>query len=357
MGAIFSFPPPTAPIPTAALCAPNETDLRLRYDAIAAQLPARGFDAAALAASSRLFDERASPRHYADPPWSLPPFAVRVLALSLADESLTDERTRRTAGLALRAAAEVSRALPGGARSWLPRLKALHATLFHPGLSPQSDTRGKLCHLPLPVPPARCWQRTGIGGGSPSDAELRHELRAARRLAASVHADAFQFEVDRLVLTSSGVLLLLLRPYAPARASRVPRGCVRSLRAAAAAAFPLAARKQTTGLIHVSLLRILSLPAADAGGRRTHGPNATAALALGALVARLSARLAGLPLRFRGLLYVRESQIMTLDGERHRLPFAGARGHAPVPSLANVLARGGTRPGYDHDRDGATHKP
>ena len=66
----------------------------------------------------------------------------------------------------------------------------------------------------------------------------------------------------------------------------------------------------------------------------------------------------GLRVSVHGMLYVREQQIMTLDGEWHRLRF-GKRGGgmrsrtrmlgASMLSLHEVLARGGTRPGYDHD--------
>ncbi len=257
---------------------------------MAAQLSTNGFDAAALQRASQLFaHEPPTPRRYGDPPWSLPLHAIRVLALPLSDDVLNDAPTRRLASLALHAARDVAAALPPGSRMWLPpRVSGLHATLFHPGLSPQFDTKGRLCDLPLPVPPAGCWQRTGLGAGSPSDAELGHEFRAARRLAASVPM-SLSFDVERLILSPSGVMLLLLRPRLPsssAAATAAAEGasrrnaetpaCVEALRAAAAAAFPRAARKQTAGLVHVSLLRVLSLPSAA-----LHRPNSSAVCATG----------------------------------------------------------------------------
>lgn len=354
----------------ASCAASSISRLLAKHTAISSQLAARGFDEAAISASAQLFANSghwrrriAVPRYYSDPPWSLPSNAVRVLALPMSDPVLTDAPTRRLASLALQAAREIADALPDDSRAWLPKASSLHATLFHPGLSPQSDTKGKHCNLPLPILPETCWQRTsGATAGSPTEAELRHELRAARRLAANVRSSALAFSVDRLALSSSGVLLLLLRPSSPraarsaaAAAANAPGAagaasgeCVGSLRAAAAVAFPRAARKQTSGLVHVSLLRILSLP------RSAYRVNSSVARALSALTAKWSERLrasmrasmrdpphgggdangmAGLHarreeeeeavVRMRGVLYIREVQILTLEGERHRLRFGG----------------------------------
>ena len=287
----------------------NNSSLRAldsKYSSMASQLLATGFDSAALARASQLFArEPPTPRQYGDPPWSLPVHAIRVLALPLSDEVLNDAPTRRIASLVLHAARDVAAALPPGSRSWLPlRASGLHATLFHPGLSPQFDTQGRLCDLPLPVPPAGCWQRTGLGAGSPSDTELSHEFRTVRRLAASVPS-SLSFDVERLILSSSGVLLLLLRPRLPASALAAPATsaegpgrrheallCTEAFRAAAARAFPRAARKQTSGLVHVSLLRVLSLPPAA-----LLGPNASKLVrAVQTKLDRWNARLHGMGL-------------------------------------------------------------
>ena len=390
-------------------CDHNLTALMSKYTTLANMLPSKGFDARALEAASRLFaggdTSSPTPRRYADSPWSLPANAIRVLALPLSDDALTDAETRSVASFAMQAARDVARALPPGARFWLPPSEAgLHATLFHPGLSPQFDTTGRLCHLPLPIPPQGCWQRAGLGAGSPSDSELGHELRAASVLASSVPT-SLSFDVDRFVMTASGVLLLLLRPRAagarlnsqhssaasmhanrhhhhhhhhrhgpatpqpPLHHLSGATACVEGLRAAAAVAFPRAARRQTSGLVHVSLLRVLSLPSAQLG----HGANAS--LVVRNVLAALdewNRALRALRLRVtaHGMLYVRETQIMTLEGERHRLLFAEAaataravaRAGATAPSvsaagvsarasLSDVLAHGGTRTNYDLDRE------
>ena len=156
-----------------------------------------------------------------------------------------------------------------------------------------------------------------------------------------------------MALTASGVLLLLFRPSGDAPV------CVDTLRTAAAGAFQHAARQQTGGLIHASLLRIISLPQ----NASPFGANATLARATRAAVAQWSARLQGLRVQASGLLYVRETQIMSLEGVVHRLPFgerspawrtggrrASLRSPRPM-AMMDVLAAGGTRPGYDHDRD------
>lgn len=357
---------PSAPVvPTSGAACQNVSSVHGKYSELARQLSVKGFDAAGIAASSRLFTSEQVPRRYSDPPWSLPEDAVRVLALSMSDSDVADAATRRVALLALRAARDVADALPSGSQTWLPQERGLHATVFHPGLSPQADTLGRLCNLPLPVPPAGCWQRSGFGTGSPSEAELRHELRAARRLAART-VSRLEFDVDRLVMTSTGVMLLLLRPRHAAGAMG-ELACVDALRAAAAKAFPRAARKQTNGLVHVSLLRILSLPGAQ------HHANASEAVrAVTAVLERWSRQLRALPpVTAKGLLYVRETQIMTLEGETFRLRFGEAahdkprakKAHTPAKvavirpkarssqPLGDVLSQGGTRTGYDLDRE------
>jgi hypothetical protein len=125
-----------------------------------------------------------------------------------------------------------------------------------------------------------------------------------RRLAASVPS-SLSFDVERLILSSSGVLLLLLRPRLPASALAAPATsaegpgrrheallCTEAFRAAAARAFPRAARKQTSGLVHVSLLRVLSLPPAA-----LLGPNASKLVrAVQTKLDRWNARLHGMGL-------------------------------------------------------------
>ena len=77
--------------------------------------------------------------------------------------------------------------------------------------------------------------------------------------------------------------------------------------------------QRTTQLVHVSLLRLLSLPPA---ANRT-----AAARAVADVVDRWSARLRGVRGVVRGLRYVREEQIITLAGRSSWLPFS-ARNNA-----------------------------
>ena len=102
--------------------------------------------------------------------------------------------------------------------------------------------------------------------------------------------------------------------------------------------------------------------------RASHGPSADSPI-----------RAAHCGSQVRGLLYVRETQIITLEGERFRMHFGpGARsggigvvggsggggggGGEAVPmgatvSLGQVLAKGGTRTSYDLDRDDSQGAP
>uniref|UniRef100_A0A7S3AXE9 Uncharacterized protein n=1 Tax=Haptolina ericina TaxID=156174 RepID=A0A7S3AXE9_9EUKA len=108
-------------------------------------------------------------------------------------------------------------------------------------------------------------------------------------------------------------MLLLLRPEEKASV------CVDSIRADIAAAFPLAATKQTAGLVHVSLARVISLPLTE------YGANSSAARTASEVCERWTARLRGLRTSARGMVYVREKQMMTLEGDWHRLPFGRRR--------------------------------
>lgn len=312
----------------ASLCA-HTAEMGAKHAELAAQLQHRGFDRVAMDAAAKSFVEAGTelrPRRYAESPWWLPRNAVRVLALPLDDENLTDAHARRLARMALIAASQIAAALPAGSRSWQPPAGSLHTTILHPGLSPTAA---------MPV-------HADINAAQPSAVTLDLELHTARRLAAHIPADSVALVVDRLALTPAGVLLLLLKPTNPAAAV-----CVPSLRAAAAAAFPHAASRQTSGLVHVSLLRVLSLP------EGAHGANSSAAMTARRLVADWNGRLQGMGATVRGLLYVRESQIITLEGQRWRLRFGGGGERRALPTLRRVLMEGGTRPGYDHDRGAA----
>jgi len=301
MGALFSLLPAPEAGPLkrqSSLCATSSSSLVIKYADLAAQLPSKGFEEAAIAAARGSFADK-TPRLYADPPWSLPRNAVRVLALTIGDAQLTDTRTGKLAELALAAARDLKQALPPGTETWLPERKGLHATIFHPGLAPGTvGTPGMV---------------------APSEAQLDKELHTARRLAANVPTN-LTLVVDRVVATTSGVMLLLLRPEQDGG-----RVCVESIRSAAHALFPDAARKQAQGVVHVSLLRILSLPAGQ------FGPAGGAAKRAAEVCRSWSDKLRGMRVSARGLLYVREEQIMTLLGRKTRLPFAGRRRRRLAP--------------------------
>ena len=64
--------------------------------------------------------------------------------------------------------------------------------------------------------------------------------------------------------------------------------------------------EQAKGVLHVSLLRILALPSGQ------YGPSAAAARVAHAVCERWSAQLRGARVSMRGLVYVREEQIITL---------------------------------------------
>lgn len=318
----------------ASLC-DDASGLDIKHAELASQITTRGFDAAGIANAARSFIDGRPARYFE---WKLPPHAVRVVALPLDDVNLSDAPSRHIGQLALTAANQIAATLPVGARYWIPPAGSLHLTIHHPGLSP---TTGSFDSQQEP----------------PSRHELQQELSAARRLAASIASRNISLDVDRLALTSSGALLLLLRAAPTAEPGAT---CVAALRAAAAATFPKAAKKQTSGLVHVSLLRITQLPPV------AFGVNSSAARAAARVVDEWTARLRGLRASVHGLLYVREAQIMTLEGDWHRLRFGGpggvgwqarrqARRMHERMSLQQALALGGTRPEYDHDRPSVYH--
>ena len=315
---------------------------------IAAKLLQQGLsDTAMRNARTSFHSTTLQPRRYADPPWLLKPNCIRVVALMLSDEGLSGRNGTRLANLAIRAGHELRAALPEGSQFWMPKAASLHATVFHPGGAPG--------------------MATGLDTRPPTPSALRYELSMMRRLAASMPSTVV-FSVDRLVLSSSGVLLLLLAPESrlhstQGNSSSTVAPCIESLRTTLAQVLPNATPKQTRGLVHVSLLRLLSLPPSLTAARRAEFTRTAATLC-----EQWSERMRGMRVTFRGVVYARETQIMTMEGAHTRLPFGHGRlerrgslvrmrrerrrleSHAP-DSLRDVLASGGTRPGYDHDHD------
>ena len=205
---------------TSHLCSSSSSGLQARYADLASQFPRKGFEESGLLQARASFsiggDGSGRPRMYDETPWTLPANTVRVLALSISDAQLNGPE-RKVGELALRAAADLAKELPSGTKAWVPELNGLHATIFHPGLAPGTAMRPGLA--------------------SPSALQLDRELHTARRFAASVPGN-LSLVVDRLTMTPSGVLLLLLRPERDGG-----RVCIESLRAAAAKLFPGAAAK------------------------------------------------------------------------------------------------------------------
>ena len=263
--------------------------------ALAAQLPAEGFDTSAIADAGHAFDfSKATPwpRLYAAPPWSLPDGAVRVLALPLSGALTT--KTSRLTMMAQRAALAVTAALPAGATVWAQPTDTLHATLWHPGVPP-----GQLGRLTRPV-------------RGENLSQLRREREIARSLVLQHGPRDLTLVAERLLMTRSGVLLLLLRPADGCTANG--SHAVSRLRGAFADAFPVVGQ-QPGNLIHVSLLRLLQLPA--------QGANSAATVRrLVSTLAELNRRLYGERVTLRGVLYSVERRIMTLEGAHHQLWFA-----------------------------------
>lgn len=203
---------------------PEALALRQAYVQLAEQ--SRGLDGAAVARARDSFTHAGTrPRIYADPPWSMPKGSVRVIAMPLEDAELVSEGARLVA-LARHAARQIALALPADATTWTQPLGTMHATIFHPGLSPTAV-------------------RFISDQAAPSPAFLREELRSAHVMLEKLNLSSNMMALvgDRLVMTASGVLLLLLRP---ADECEPGPNVVDKLRAAATAAFPYAASKQAS---------------------------------------------------------------------------------------------------------------
>lgn len=284
------------------------TNLSAAYALLASQLRSTGLVREEIEASSRAFSfgtARPQPNFYADAPWRLPSAAVRVLALPLADPLLA--QSKELPRLLARAARAVEAALPRGSIAWTQPTATLHATIFHPGMSP-----GSLTPATATIAPAR----------APSPTDLARELEKLRQIAAmgaDGRGNLIDLVVDRIVMSSGGVLLVLLAPAEGCGADGVSNA-VERMRAAASAAFPDAGRKQAKLLIHSSVLRLIRLPR-DISADELRDT----AKRIGVVCEHWAGRLQGARVAIRGLLYVVEEQIMTLAGEQHKLWFGSTR--------------------------------
>lgn len=306
-------------------------NLTASYEALSLELLAGGFDGAVieLARSSFNWTSRGpQPRYYSAPPWRLPPGSVRVMALPLADPVLSP--AGELARLAAHASRIIEAALPDGWLTWRPPTSTLHATLFHPGVSPGLIGR---------------WSPGKARPPAPTGGELAHELVAVAALAAQAavgpNSHSIELVAERLVMTSGGVLLLLLSPASGCGVDGASNA-VEMLRDAAAAAFPRAGSKQVRKLIHVSLLRLVHIPPAATDSRQV-------AHRISALCRVWTERMRGVRVTLQGLVYTVEAQIMTLVGQKYALRFgssgpvgpgtSGRRGEAVAEEAGRAAQR------------------
>ena len=109
--------------------------------------------------------------------------------------------------------------------------------------------------------PPRSYHSTVFHTGHPSElrpktkAQVEEELLVCKRLVGET--SAMRVEVHRVVLASSGVLLVLLNEQGNGVSP------VDGLRLRCRRAFPTAPRKQATFVMHVSLCRVATAPAVD----------------------------------------------------------------------------------------------
>ena len=78
--------------------------------------------------SAGLSFRNGAPGYYEDMPWSLPPKAVRSLALPIDDPILNDVAARNMSRLALEASRALAAVLPAGTGLWIPPAGTLHTT-------------------------------------------------------------------------------------------------------------------------------------------------------------------------------------------------------------------------------------
>lgn len=189
------------------------------------------------------------------------PFSVRLLCTAIAGPEGGDALRDAAA----EACAEFTAALPPGFRTYQNPKASYHSTVFH--TANPSDPR-----------PA-------------DEAFIAAELQTCAALVAAT--PALRVEVDRVVLASSGVLLVLLNEQG------LGPSPTDDLRVRCRAAFPDAPKKQATFVMHVSLCRVETAPAADDNAWR----------AVMQRVDSLSARLRGAKATLRTIWHVQEPRI------------------------------------------------
>eukprot|EP00310_Coccolithus_braarudii_P017276 CAMPEP_0183339448 /NCGR_PEP_ID=MMETSP0164_2-20130417/6369_1 /TAXON_ID=221442 /ORGANISM="Coccolithus pelagicus ssp braarudi, Strain PLY182g" /LENGTH=280 /DNA_ID=CAMNT_0025509439 /DNA_START=14 /DNA_END=856 /DNA_ORIENTATION=+ len=261
-----------------------------KYAAMAAQLADEGFNPAAVEKARDMFrfpppNGTPQPRMYDDKPWELPFPAVRVLAVPIGCTDLAEHGAGlEIARLAMDAAAAVVAELPQGSEFYLQEKGTMHCTVFHPS-SP---------HQPSPL----------------DAAGLEQEMSVISALVGSLDGP-MQLQVERIVMTPGGVMLLLLHDI-----SEVEK--MDPLREALPETVPHSPAKQVSVIIHASLLRLLRLPTLDAAAL------ADVSNRVAAVCEKWTSQLKGRTLELGGLLFVSERRIIALDGEWQILNFGSA---------------------------------
>lgn len=265
------------------------------YDALGSQLGEHGFVRSELeeghADFTLLKNGTMRPRFYTEEPWCMRGNGpVRPIAMRISD--VTDLK-RKVLGYV----DQVVETLGPDATVERQPPEALHATVFHP------DT-------------FYAWRKTGEGPANASQtpeqklpmskAALEDEHSLIREVAAKQTAN-ITLEVDRVVTTSGGVMLLLLRPSQERQCEDPSQ--VDTIRQQFAEVFPHGSAPSR--ILHVSLLRLLDLPEAQL---------AVKAKKVSALCAEATEALQGYRFDISRLLFVHEMQILTLKGSWHWFP-------------------------------------
>ena len=259
------------------------------HDGLSSQLSEHGFVRSELEEGHNDFvlteDGQMRPRFYAEEPWCMAGDGpVRPIVFRVSDEAQLKRRL-------VHATDRVIEALGPSALVDKQPEDAMHASLFHPDTfyAWRKNMTGRANESQTPE------QRLPM-----SRASLAKEMSRIQEVASKA-PPFITLEVDRVTMTSGGVLLALLRPP-------VERQCqepseVDALRQQLATAFPHG--NGPSRILHVSLLRLLDLPEAELSER---------ADAVRAVCDEVTAALQGFRFNMSRLLVVHEQQIITLRG-------------------------------------------
>ena len=270
------------------------------YDGLGSQLRTHGFMRSEMEEGNSDFSVLSNgtkyPRFYDEEPWCMRGNGpVRPIAMRVSDVS---DLKQTVLGFVQEAADAL------GPRAIVQRQppEALHATVFHP------DTFYN-------------WRRTQAGLANESQtpeqklpmskAALDDEHSLIREVVAK-QPSFITLEVDRVVTTSGGVMLMLLRPTAERQCEDPSQTDV--LRKQFADAFPHGSAPSR--ILHVSLMRILDLPEEQLEAK---------AEAVRAVCEKATEKLQGYRFNITRLLFVHEMQVLTLKGSWHWFPLGPDR--------------------------------